>query len=235
LNPNIELRRRERPVKSMRLILLVLAVGLVPVLVNGQSATDDQLRPAITNADVVEMHVAGLSDKVIVAKLATSTCDCDTTPTSLSKLKAAGVSESVILAMIEHKEGPAPNNQMKQGQAILHLYRESAYVGSLRTMPIFIDEVQVAALVNGRQFSMTVDPGKHVFRCRTKDEAIIVDIKPGEEYYLRAELIQTFAKNHWHIVQVTSEQGDVDIKTLKPLDPKDITPLARGAKLIQEN
>ena len=40
------------------------------------------------------------------------------------------------------------------------------------------------------------------------DEAIAVEIEPGEEYYLRAELIQGFTKNHWHIVQVAKEQGD---------------------------
>lgn len=224
--------------------ILLIIVELFSLAVQGQPSVStskraDQLRPTITDADVLEMHTAGFSAQVIVAKITTSICDCDTSPASLSKLKAAGISEPVILAMIgshavEHNEGPPASNRMKQGQATLHFYRERAYVGSLRTMPIYIDEVQVAEVVNGRQFSMTLDSGRHVFRCRTKAEAIAVEIQPGDEYYLRVELIQGFTKNHWHIVQVAKEQGELDIKALKPLDIEDIAPLAREPKPVQE-
>ena len=87
--------------------------------------------------------------------------------------------------------------------------------------------MQVADLVNGRQFSMTVEPGKHVFRCRTKPEAIEIEIEAGRDYYLRAELIQGFTKNHWRIVQVAEQQGEVDVQRLKPLDVEHVAPLAR--------
>lgn len=94
-------------------------------------------------------------------------------------------------------------------------------------MPIFMDEQQIADLVNGRYFAAKVDPGKHTFRCRTKIEAIPVEIVSGHDYYLRAELIQGFTKNHWRIVHMSNEQGAEDIQRMKPLDLKNISPVVR--------
>jgi hypothetical protein len=108
-------------------------------------------------------------------------------------------------------------------KATVHFYRERAYVASLRKMPIFMNEQQIADLVNGRFFVAKIDPGKHVFRCRTKLEAITVELVAGGEYYFRAELIQGFAKNHWRVIQVTNEQGASDISRLKPADAKDVS------------
>jgi len=115
----------------------------------------------------------------------------------------------------------------KASKAIIHLYRERAYTGSLRKMPIFMDEQQIADLVNGRFFVAKLEPGKHVFRCRTKLEAITVELVAGQDYYLRAELIQGFTKNHWRVIEVTNDQGAADIERLKPLDVKYVSPSVR--------
>jgi len=189
----------------------------------------------LTNRDILEMRAAGLSHGIIVAKIRAADCDFDTSPKTLAALKTAGISEDVILAMIERPSVPSSNTTSNgtrtrnesEPKATLCFYRERAFVGSARKMPIYIDEVKVADLVNGRHFTMQTEPGKHVFRCRTREEAIQVDIEPGQDYYLRAELIQGFTKNHWRIVQLTKQQGQQDIIKLKPLDAKDISPLAR--------
>jgi hypothetical protein len=46
------------------------------------------------------MQATGLSSTIIVEKIRASTCEFDTSPASLEQLKAAGVTEPVILAMI---------------------------------------------------------------------------------------------------------------------------------------
>jgi len=222
------------------LATIAIAIGLLQGNLHGQPVNKTSDNPQrsdsrLTNADILEMSAGGLSAEVIVAKIKASSCNFDTTPATLTKLKASGIPEPAILAMIEAQSHPpsdpvvAEGNSAAEsaGKATLHFYRERAFTGSARKMPIFMDEVQIADLVNGRQFTTTVDPGKHVFRCRTKPEAIEVVIEPGAEYYLRAELIQGFTKNHWRVIQVSKEQGEVDIQKLKPLDVKDITPLAR--------
>lgn len=55
---------------------------------------------ALKNGDILDMQAAGLTEAVINAKIKASSCQFDTTPTDLTKLKNAHVSESVILEMI---------------------------------------------------------------------------------------------------------------------------------------
>jgi hypothetical protein len=254
--------------QSMILLTTFLVVGtLVPL--NGQ-AKSKQISPAfseagLTNKDILGMVKAGLSPDVIIAKIQTSACSFDTSPTALEKLKAAGVPETVILTMVKapnagtsnevpahsaplvqpqtaSPQAPKPVEPLAQtpsltGQAIaqdtkavVHFYRERAFQASLRKIPINIDEVKIANLVNGRQFTIRLDPGKHIIRSKSKLKAISVNMKPGKEYYFRAEFSQGFWKNEWLIVQVANEQGAADIQRLKPLDLKDIAPLESPAE-----
>ena len=122
---------------------------------------------------------------------------------------------------------PAQEDHSGPEKAMVYVYRERAFVGNLRKMPIFMDEIQIGDLVNGRYFKAELNPGKHVFRCRTKIEAIPVELIAGQDYYLRAELIQGALKNHWRIIQVMRDQGKSDIARLKPLDEKYVSPVAR--------
>jgi hypothetical protein len=56
---------------------------------------------ALTNADVVKMVQAKLSDATIISEIKNSTCTFDTSPDALIKLKQAGVSDQVLQAMTE--------------------------------------------------------------------------------------------------------------------------------------
>lgn len=56
---------------------------------------------ALKNQDVLEMHQAGLSAEIIVAKIKASKTNFDTSLSALKELKAADVPESVILAMVQ--------------------------------------------------------------------------------------------------------------------------------------
>ena len=60
---------------------------------------------SLSNADIYEMSSAGLPAEVLIAKIKSSACAFDTAPTSLKNLKASGVPDKVILAMIEAPVG----------------------------------------------------------------------------------------------------------------------------------
>jgi hypothetical protein len=62
----------------------------------------------LNNRDILDMNKAGLPPEVLVAKIKSSECNFDTSPASLQALKAAGLGDSVILAMVE-----APTGQPK--------------------------------------------------------------------------------------------------------------------------
>ena len=68
---------------------------------------------SLSNSDISEMSSAGLPAEVLIAKIKSSACAFDTAPTSLKNLKAVGVPDKVILAMIE-----APVGQPRTAAAV---------------------------------------------------------------------------------------------------------------------
>ena len=57
--------------------------------------------PGLTNDDVIKMTQLKLGDGVITAKIKSSACSFDTSVNGLSQLKQAGVSDTVLQAMVE--------------------------------------------------------------------------------------------------------------------------------------
>ena len=67
---------------------------------------------ALTDADILSMNTAGLPSSVLIAKIKSSACNFDTSPAQLQQLKAGGVPDDVILAMVE-----APVGEPRRGAA----------------------------------------------------------------------------------------------------------------------
>lgn len=64
-------------------------------------------RPVV-NADIVEMSRAGLLPAVVVAKIKSSQCKFDTSPSALVELKEGGVADDVLIEMVRNPNGAAP-------------------------------------------------------------------------------------------------------------------------------
>ena len=77
----------------MKTLLFVLLLSLSLV-------AHAQQQP-LTNADVISLFKSGLSAEIVLAKIKQSGGNFDTSPAKMKELKAAGVTENVILAMIE--------------------------------------------------------------------------------------------------------------------------------------
>jgi hypothetical protein len=60
---------------------------------------------ALTDKDILDMNKIGLRSEILVAKIKSSQCNFDTSAGSLQALKAAGLGDSVILAMVEAPSG----------------------------------------------------------------------------------------------------------------------------------
>jgi hypothetical protein len=68
-------------------------------------------KPAVaplTNDSILKLRGMRLSPDVIIAKIKSSPCEFDTTPAALQKLKLAGISDKIILAMVEAPSASAP-------------------------------------------------------------------------------------------------------------------------------
>lgn len=55
----------------------------------------------LRDKDILEMNKIGLTSDVLVAKIKSSPCNFDTSPAQLQLLKSSGVSDAVILAMVQ--------------------------------------------------------------------------------------------------------------------------------------
>jgi hypothetical protein len=59
----------------------------------------------LTNADILSMNKTGLPSTVLIAKIKSGACNFDTSPAQLQQLKAGGIPDDVILAMVEAPGG----------------------------------------------------------------------------------------------------------------------------------
>ncbi len=69
----------------------------------------------LTNSDVISLFKSGLSAEIVLAKIKQSGGNFDTSPAKMKELKAAGVTENVILAMIE---SGAPVKTIEQPRSV---------------------------------------------------------------------------------------------------------------------
>lgn len=61
----------------------------------------------LTNKDIVDMVTGGIGEQLVIAKIRASPTNFDTSSSALVSLKASGLSDDVILAMINSQPGTA--------------------------------------------------------------------------------------------------------------------------------
>jgi len=102
--------RKRRPIVSAVSFPLLGFVGVIaPLLAETESqpaASASTKIQALTNADVVGMVKAGLSDDVILEKIRRSPVAFDVSTEALVSLKTAGVSDQVVKALLARPKGP---------------------------------------------------------------------------------------------------------------------------------
>ena len=105
-------------------------------------------------------------------------------------------------------------------KATVYIYRYKQFAGSAITPSVYCDEMQLAKMENGRYFTVRVNPGKHVFRSEDKQAGVELDLKAGQQYFIRVEIATGLLKGHGRLLLVASEQGSYEMRSskLRPLD-----------------
>jgi len=85
-----------------------IATQLHPLETAAAPSAAPSVPAQLTNRDVLDLHRAGLPQQVLVAKIKSSQTNFDTSPSQLKELKAAGLADGVILAMVEAPRVQAP-------------------------------------------------------------------------------------------------------------------------------
>jgi hypothetical protein len=101
--------------KRVGMMLLIAIVFTLPpfslssvMKVSAQVALPRAASAALTNQDVLDILKMGLTQEVVIAKIKGSASNFDTSAKGLQELKSAGVSDAVILAMVQ-AEAPLPS------------------------------------------------------------------------------------------------------------------------------
>ncbi len=128
-----------------------------------------------------------------------------------------------LLAVFSFAQEPAltPASDKSDTKATgIYLSFCGQFTGSALAPSVFCDEVQLAKMENGRYFTVRMDPGKHVFHSNDKQAGVELDLKAGQQYFIRVEIATGFMKGHGRLILVAPEQGGYEMKSskLKPLD-----------------
>lgn len=125
-----------------------------------------------------------------------------------------------LAAIAQEPTADSQTNSAKQSKATVHVYRYKQFVGSALAPSVYCDETELARMENGRYFTVNLDPGKHNFRSNDKQSGVELDLKAGQEYFVRVEIATGFMKGHGRLILVAPEQGSYELTSskLKPLD-----------------
>jgi hypothetical protein len=127
----------------------------------------------------------------------------------------------VIMTLIGFEQSIYAQSNDKSGtssaDAVVYVYRYKQFVGYTVEPSVYCNEVQLARMDNGRYFKVALAPGTYVFRSNDKQSGIEMELKAGEQYYMRVEIVQGLWKQYGRLVLMAKEQGSYEIKKLKPL------------------
>jgi len=100
-------------------------------------------------------------------------------------------------------------------KSTVYVYRYKQFVGAALAPSVYCDDVELARMENGRYFMATLEPGKHTFRSNDPQSGVVLETKPGEQYYLRVEIAAGMMKGHGRLVLMSREQASYELVSTK--------------------
>jgi hypothetical protein len=126
----------------------------------------------------------------------------------------------VELVSTAAKASAASSTPAAASVGLLHVYRQRRVVGSALAPSIFVDDKQVARVGNGRRFTAKLTSGIHDIRSDDKSSAVSLDVKPGQDYYIRIDEEPGMWKGHGKLTLLQPEQGKPEYALAKPVEPE---------------
>ncbi len=207
---------------KVKMCLLAAVCFAIVVTPPARCQTVD-ISPALHNKDVVELVKTGISTETVVAEIGSTETDFDTSEASLKKLREANIPEPIILAMVEsaaRKGAPAPVATLtydESGHVKIYRPRQIAYLPLFNS--IFVDNVGIVNIANGRRCSIRLSPGRHKIQA---DDMwpIYLDVQKGQEYYIRVDEIPLPGpvNGHGMLTLLRPEQGSGKYNRQRPVE-----------------
>jgi len=109
-------------------------------------------------------------------------------------------------------ETPAAANA---ADSIVYIYRPSKLAGKALEPSVFVDDIELARMDNGRYFALKLKPGKHIVHLTDDKKGYAIDMGPGQTYYFRIGLEMGMWKGHGKITLDDAGRAITEIKKIK--------------------
>jgi hypothetical protein len=106
--------------------------------------------------------------------------------------------------------------------ATMLIYRPREMMGAALRPTVVLDGKDLANIGNGKVFVSGISPGHHIFEMDDKKSGTAVDLKPGDDVYLKIEIVPGFWKGGGKLTQVTPQQGGYEATRLDLIEPKEV-------------
>jgi hypothetical protein len=104
----------------------------------------------------------------------------------------------------------------------VYSYRHVKTLGRVAPM-VFVDGKPLAKLDGTRFFIVRLEPGKHAFHLKDRKRGgIEADFRNAEVYYIRMDMREGATVGAAGLVLMTRENGEFDLRQMKPIDKGDI-------------
>ena len=108
-----------------------------------------------------------------------------------------------------------PGDVSAAADAIVYIYRPSKLMGKALEPSVFVDNVELARMDNGRYFTLKLKPGKHMVHMTNEKKGFAIDMGTGQTYYFRVGVEMGMWKGQGKITLEDSEKAIPEIKKLK--------------------
>jgi hypothetical protein len=99
--------------------------------------------------------------------------------------------------------------------ATVYIYRPSKMVGKALEPSVFVDDIELARMDNGRYFTLKLKPGKHIVHMTNEKKGFAIDMGPGQTYYFRVGIEMGMWKGRGKLTLEDPEKALPEIKKLK--------------------
>lgn len=163
---------------------------------------------------------------LIVLILVLAACSSSTPPPSGPSV-APTAAAPTALPPAATTPAPATASADHSGKAIIYIYRPKAFMGMALRPTVMVDGKDLVNIGNGRLYTGYFAPGKYLFQMDDKKSGAELDLKPGDAYYFRVEIVPGFWKGGGRMTLMDVKQGSVEIKGLTPVDDKEVEDKSR--------
>jgi len=99
--------------------------------------------------------------------------------------------------------------------AVVYIYRPGKMMGKALEPSVFVDDIELARMDNGRYFTIKLKPGKHIVHMTSEKKGFAIDMGPGQTYYFRVGIEMGMWKGHGKLTLEDAEKAMPEIKKLK--------------------